>query len=56
MTRLELAERRVAHFERLCTKWAASEKPWALKNLRLYQNYYSDAVGELCAAERDVNC
>lgn len=54
MTRLELANRRVAYYQRLCDKWAASDTPWALGTLRLYQNYLSKAVGDQCAAEYEA--
>lgn len=41
--------------ERKADEAAASDKPWALRNLRLYQNLMSQWLGEALAAERRKN-
>lgn len=41
MTKSELARRKALWAERKADEAAASDKPWALGNLRLYQNMAS---------------
>lgn len=38
--------RKVQWAERKCAEAAASDEPWALANLRLYQNYLVRFLGE----------
>lgn len=50
MTKIDLLARKVEWAERKCAEAAASDKPWALRNLRLYQNlaskYWSEYFSE----------
>ena len=41
MSHLDLLRRKAEWAERKCDEAAASSEPWALANLRLYQNYLS---------------
>jgi hypothetical protein len=41
--------------ERKCAEASASDAPWALRNLRYYQNRYSAYLGEYYAACRALN-
>lgn len=48
----ELARRKALWAERKADEAAASDKPWALRNLRLYQNMASKFWSECFTAER----
>ena len=50
MTESEKKRRMALWAERKADEAAASEAPWALRNLRLYQNYASKFWGEHYAA------
>lgn len=52
MTPLELARRKAAWAERKADEAAASDAPWAMRNLRLYQNFASKWWGEYYELER----
>lgn len=49
MTRSELKSRMAVWAESKAAYWSASDKPWALRNMRLYQNYASHYWGEYFA-------
>lgn len=49
---LEMLERRALVAERKADEWSCSDKPWALRNLRIYQNLASKFWGEYYAALR----
>lgn len=53
MTKTELARRKALWAERKADEAAASDAPWAMRNLRLYQNMASKFWGECFAAERE---
>lgn len=50
MTRTDILKRKADWAERKCDEAAASSAPWALGNLRLYQNLASKFWGEYYAA------
>lgn len=52
MAAAELALRKAQWAERKADEAAASDQPWALGNLRLYQNMASRYWGEHFAAKR----
>ena len=54
VTRIELLKRKALWAERKCDEAAASNEPWALKNLRLYQNFASRFWGEYFEALRNA--
>jgi len=58
MTRSEICKRKALWAERKCNEAAASDKPWALRNLRLYQNYASRFWGEYFTELKlgDIKC
>lgn len=54
MTRVEFCRRKAEWADKKCAEAAESSAPWALKNLRLYQNYASRFWGAYYAALRDI--
>ena len=52
MTPLELARRKAEWAERKADEAAASDAPWAMGNLRLYQNFASKSWREYYKLER----
>lgn len=52
MTRAEICQRKALWAEKKCDEAAASDAPWALRNLRLYQNYASRFWAEYFAEVR----
>lgn len=52
MTKAELAYRKALWAEKKADAAAESDKPWALRNLRLYQNLASKFWGEHYAERR----
>lgn len=52
MTEAQKQYRIAAVFERKANEAAASDAPWALKNLHLYQNLMSKHLGLAYAAEQ----
>lgn len=53
MKRSELRARMAVWAENKADHWAESDKPWALRNMRLYQNYASKYWAGYFAALRD---
>lgn len=53
MTKAELSKRKALWAERKADEAAASNAPWALGNLRLYQNMASKFWGEHYALTRE---
>ena len=54
VNRIEVLRRKAEWAERKCAEAAASDKPWALRNLRLYQNFASRFWGEYFEALRNA--
>ena len=54
MNSAELAKRKALWAERKADEAAESDAPWALRNLRLYQNYASRYWGEHYAELRKL--
>ena len=54
MTLIELTQRKALWAERKADEAAASDAPWALRNLRLYQNMAFRFWGEHFRALREV--
>lgn len=52
MTKAEMARGKALWAERKANEASASDAPWAMGNLRLYQNMASKFWGECFAAER----
>lgn len=52
MDSMTLALRKALWAERKVDEAAVSDKPWALRNLRLYQNYASQYWGEFSRLQR----
>ena len=50
----QFARRKAEWAERKADEAAASDKPWALRNLRLYQNLASKFWGEYYKLEREA--
>lgn len=53
MTRAELLYRKAIWAERKCDEASVSDKPWALRNLRYYQNLMSKFWVEYFVETRD---
>jgi len=51
-SQIELLKRKAEWAERKCNEASASTAPWALRNLRLYQNFASKFWGEYYGAKR----